>query len=247
VEFARSVVVHGRAVAFAPPIAVIDGKDFLASTHAVMRGKAVEKMFASRLTSPNGGGSSGIVRPTPTSTVSETLASTRVNMPSERRLSANCMVWFANGADGVVVLLLLPQSLPGLVDSLASNRGRFMDTKASALSFSRKSKPIGMVGLKARPRRISVSVMFTLNGSGVRVDPGKPLTPLSAMLVSSRRMLELSGIYTCQQGSVLSREKTYCNIDTIREFKTTAGNLKVCSDPRLETCASLSDARNGKT
>jgi hypothetical protein len=91
VEFARSVVVHGKAVAFAPPIAVIDGKDLLASTHAVMRGKAVEKMFASRLTSPNGGGSSGIVRPTPTSTVRETLASTRVNMPSDRRLSASCV------------------------------------------------------------------------------------------------------------------------------------------------------------
>jgi hypothetical protein len=191
VEFEPTVVVHGSAVAFTAPIALIDGNDFAASTHAVTRGKTVEKMFASRLTSPKGGGRSGMVRPTPTSTVSETLASTRVSAPRERRLSASSVVRFPNGA---VELLLLPQSLPGLVDNLASSRGRFIVTKASALSLSRKSKPTGMVGLKASPRSISTSVTLTLNGSGVSVDPGKPLTPLLAMLVSSRRMLELSGI-----------------------------------------------------
>jgi hypothetical protein len=188
----------GVLVAFPPIVAVMGGRDFPASTHAVTSGKTVEKMFASMPTSLNGGGRSGKLSPTLASMVREMFASTRTRGPRARRSPATWLVWFANGAEGSVELLLLPQFAAGFVVSLASRRGRFIETETSALSLSRNSKPTGIVGLKARPSRISRSVMLAVKGSGVRVDPGKPLTPLLAMSVSSRRMLELSGTYGCQ-------------------------------------------------
>jgi hypothetical protein len=184
----------GVLVAFPPIVAVMGGNGFPASTHAVTSGKTVENIFASTPTSLNGGGRSGKLSPTLASIVREIFASTRTRGPSARRSPETCLVWFAYGADGKVALLLLPQFAAAFVESLASRRGRFIETETSAVSLSRNSKPTGMVGLKARPRRISTSVMLAVKGSGVRVDPGKPLTPLLTMSVSSRRMLELSGI-----------------------------------------------------
>jgi hypothetical protein len=81
-----------------------------------------------------------------------------------------------------------------LLDSFASRLGMLIDTVTSAFSRSVNSKPIGMEGLNARPSDISASVTLMLIGSGVSVDPGKPLTLLLARSVSSTRMLEPSGI-----------------------------------------------------
>jgi hypothetical protein len=161
--------VHGVAVSFAPILGFIGSKVLPASTHSVTSGKTVEKMFASRFTSLKGGGRRGTVRPKPTSMVMDTLASTRAREPSARTSPAAGVVVFAYGAP--VELFLFPQSAAAFVDSLALRRGRFTETNTSAWSLSRNSKPTGMVGLNARPSKISTSVTLTLKGSGVRVDP----------------------------------------------------------------------------
>jgi hypothetical protein len=196
VEFEPSIAPDGSGVAVAlpPVLTVIGGKDFAASTHAVTRGKTVEKMFASRLTSPKGGGKSGRFSPNPTSTVTDTLASTSTSGPRARRSVLIPVVVFRYGALGVVALLLLPQLATAFVDSFASRRGRFIDTKTSAFSLSKNSNPTGIVGLNASPSSMSTSVMFTLKGNGVSLEPGKPVMPLWAMFVSSSRATELSGI-----------------------------------------------------
>jgi hypothetical protein len=191
------VALFGTIVVFPPTVPVTVARASPALTHAVTRGKPIEKIFASTPTSLNGGGRSGRLSPMPTSTVTDMFASTSMRGPMAARLPETSVVLFVYGAVGIVELLLFPQFATALVDSLASRRGRFMETKASALSLSLNSKPTGIVGLKARPSRMSTSVMFTLNGSGVSVEPGNPLTALLPMLVSSRRMFELSGIYTC--------------------------------------------------
>lgn len=158
-------------------------------------GNTVEKMGASTSTSWKGGGSNGRATPRPTSTVTETFASTRTREPSTVGPGIGMLVVFTYGGLGSVTLLpvWLPQFACALVDSFASKRGRFIETSTSAFNLSANSKPIGIEGLKARPRRISTSVTFTLNGSGVSDDAGKPLTRLFVISESSTRMLERSG------------------------------------------------------
>jgi hypothetical protein len=129
----------------------------------------------------------------PTSTEMEMFASTSTSGP---RLIARSEVVFAYGAVGAVAFVLLPQFVTTSVESFASRRGRFMDTKTSAFSLSANSKPTGMLGLKARPRRMSTLVTFVVNGSGVSVESGKPVIALLRMFVRSRRTVEASGIYT---------------------------------------------------
>jgi hypothetical protein len=204
VEFDPSMALEssGVAVALPPVLAVMGGKDFAASTHSVTSGKTVEKMFASRLTSPKGGGSNGSSNPKPTSTVTDTFASTRTRGPRVRRSLLSSVVVFAYGALGVVTLLLFPQFAAAFVDSFASRRGRFMETKTSAFSLSRNSNPTGIVGLNASPSKMSALVMFTLNGSGVSLEPGNPVMPLCAIFVSSSRATELSGICIGQRNDI---------------------------------------------
>lgn len=171
-------------------------------TQDVTSGNAVEKIAAPSSIPWNGAGSSGRESWKATSTVSEMFASTSTRGPRFARplvILSVMFVEFAYGALGNVTLLpvWLPQFPATLVDSRASRRGKFIDTVTSAFNLSVNSKPIGIEGLKARPRRISTFVTLTLNGRGVSVDPGKPFTPLLLRSVSSIRMLELLGTWSC--------------------------------------------------
>ena len=71
-------------------------------------------------------------------------------------------------------MVLFPQFCALLLDSFALSRGKFMDMVASAFNLSVNSKPMGIVGLKASPSRISRSVTLAMMGSGVIDDPGNP-------------------------------------------------------------------------
>jgi hypothetical protein len=194
VEFEPRAVVRGMAVSFTPILGFIGSKAFAASTHSVTSGITAEKMLASRFTSLKGGGRIGILRPNPASMEMDTFASTRARGPSTIISPVLGVVVLPDSRPGSVLLLLPPQFAAALVESLASRRGRSIDKVISAVSLLRNSNPIGMVGLNARPSRMSMSMTSTLKGSDVSVDPWKPVIPLLPMLVSSRRAMELSGI-----------------------------------------------------
>lgn len=161
--------------------------------HSETRGNSALKMFRATPTELKGGGRIGIEALKLTSQEMETLASTKAIGPSWIRSGDDCVVLFAYGADGLVALSPLAQFSAMLVESFASRRGRSKVAVTSADNWPRKSKPTGMVGLKARPRVTSTSVMLTVTGRAVRVVSWKPTRLLLPRSVSSTRSLEFSG------------------------------------------------------
>jgi hypothetical protein len=129
-----AVLLPGGVVGLISMVAVIEANESPASTHCVTSGNTVEKMFASIPAAPKGGGNSGKLRLMPTSTVTETFASTSLRSPRLARPDLMSVVLPPDGAVESVALVVLPQFAIAFVDSFASRRGRFIDTKTSALS-----------------------------------------------------------------------------------------------------------------
>jgi hypothetical protein len=168
------------AFPFPPATPVTAGLGTPAPTHSVTNGNVLEKMFASTPTSLSGGGNNGICSPILASADTVIFAETRTRGP---RAARPVVVWFAPGA-----VLFAPQFAATLVESFASNLGKFSVTAASAVSLSRKSKPTVTTGLKARPSAMSMFVMLTLKGRRVRAESWKPVMLDLRMLVRSRRI-----------------------------------------------------------
>ena len=175
-----AVMLYGADIL--PIVAIMVGMMSPALAHAVMSGKAVEKSCASTAMSPRGGGRRGRLIPRPSSRVRDILAEMSVRGPRFTTASTS-VVEFLNGAPS-------PHSAPASVDNLASKRGRFTETTTSAFSWSLNSKPMGMVGLNARPSWMSTSVTSTVKGSGLMVVPGKMSALLEVMELRLRRMVE---------------------------------------------------------
>ncbi len=85
------------------------------------------------------------------------------------------------------------QCLEGLVLNLASGRGKVIETEIKALSLSLKWKPMGIVGVNARPSCMSTSLMFEVNGRAVSF---APLGLVMVVLVRSAR----SGLMPASSG-----------------------------------------------
>lgn len=182
-----------------------------AAKQVLPRVKVVSKMFSWVLNPFTGGGRSGNLNSAPTPTLMLTFASTRTRGPSwprrpgsskEGRLEVKSVF----GAVLLEVELLyggVAVLFPGsvlqfgsafcFVERCASSLGRSIKIETPASSWSRNSNPMGIVGRKASPSLMSMSVTFAENGRGWRVALGKPTTPLPGRSVSSTLMFESFG------------------------------------------------------
>jgi hypothetical protein len=157
---------------FVPTVPLSVGVGLLASSHALTSGITSAKMFASVPMSENGGGRRGRLSPISMSIEIETFAA--VSISGLVRLVGLVGLSIDGIVMGLKVLLLSMQLAAMFVESFASRRGRFMETAISAFILLLNSKPMGIVGLKARPSVMSALVALALMGRGVSDAPSKP-------------------------------------------------------------------------